>query len=125
MSEINPIEPSEIFTPPVSAGGKPLGYTIPEGSLVSQVSSLLSNIIGVITIIAGFAFLFYFIIAATTLVTSGDDQDKITKAKTSMTQALIGILITAAAYPTIWLITKLLGIPFTDIETLFNLIKPS
>ncbi len=123
MLAITPINNNDSLAPPTGSTGNPLGYT-PDGSLAEKLGLLLSNVIGILTLIAGFTFLFYFIIAAVTLVTSGDDQEKITKARTNMTQALIGIIITAAAYPIAWLITKLLGIPLADPQQLLDLIKP-
>jgi hypothetical protein len=108
--EIEPIEITDPLTQPMGPSDELLGYS----SSVTQLGTLISNVIGLFTIIAGFAFLFYFAFAAVTMITSGDDQQKLTNARKNMTQALVGIAIVAAAYPLVWLITKLFGIPLDD-----------
>ena len=122
MADIVPLDqvPTDTLQPPAGQANTPLGYTVTDTNFVDQFAKVLSNVIGTLTIIAGFVFLFYFIIAAVTLVTVGDDQNKLQAARTNMSQALVGIVITAAAYPLTWLITKLLGFPLTDPAILIN-----
>lgn len=109
MLALNQIPITEPLAPPEGSSGT-LGYTAD----VTQLTLLISNILGLFTLIAGLAFLFYFAFAAVTMITSGDDQQKLTGARKNMTQALVGIAITAATYPLIWLITKLFGIPLIE-----------
>lgn len=110
---------SESFTPPTGLSGKTLGY--PPGSETgASLSIVLSNVIGVITIVAGFSFLIYFLIATVNLITSAGDTNKIQVARTMMTNALIGIIISAAAYPLASLVSTLLGIPLTEPSALFS-----
>jgi type IV secretion system pilin len=104
------IDPTEPLTPPEGPSENLLGYPAD----IDQLSLVISNIIGFFTLIAGFAFLFYFSFAAITMITSGDDQQKLTNARKNMTQALVGIAITAATYPLVWLLTRLLGIPLVN-----------
>lgn len=122
MADIVPLDqtPTDTLTPPTGQAGNPLGYTVTDTNFVDQIAKVLSNVIGTLTVIAGLAFIIYFVIAAVTLVTVGDDQGKLQNARTSMTQALVGIAITAAAYPLVWVITHLLGIPLTDPAELLN-----
>lgn len=110
------IDPTEPLTPPKGPSGNFLGYSAD----IDQLSLIISNIIGFFTLIAGFAFLFYFSFAAITMITSGDDQQKLTNARKNMTQALVGITITAATYPLVWLLTHLLGIPLVDPTEIFS-----
>ena len=113
--------PPEAFTPPTGVSGKPLGYTfVKSENIGSSLSTILSNIIGVITMIAGFSFLAYFIIGTLKLITSAGDSQKIQTARTTMTNALIGITISAAAYPLASLLSKLLGIPLINPTDLFS-----
>lgn len=114
-----PAPQSEAFTPPTGLSGKTLGYT-PSADPGSSLSIVLSNVIGTITIISGFAFLAYFIIATVNLITSAGDSNKIQAARTMMTNALIGIIVSAAAYPLAALISTLLGIPLTNPSVVFS-----
>jgi len=122
MADIIPLDQTSTDTllPPTGQADNPLGYTVTNANFIDQITKIISNVIGTLTIIAGLAFIIYFIIAAVTLVTVGDDQSKLQNARTSMTQALVGIVITAAAYPLVWVITHLLGIPLTDPAELLN-----
>ncbi|MEA3354932.1 MAG: hypothetical protein U9Q63_00390 [Patescibacteria group bacterium] len=114
-------DPPESFTPPIGPLGKPLGYTFDkQTSLGGRLSTVISNIIGVVTMVAGFAFLIYFIVATVQLITSAGDAQKIQTARTMMTNALIGIFISAAAYPIASLLSNLLGIPLTKPTDLFS-----
>lgn len=111
----------ESFTPPTGISDNPLGYTFADGAEIgNRLSIVLSNIIGIITIVAGFAFLIYFIIATINLITSAGDTQKIQTARNMMTNALIGIVVSAAAYPLASLVSTLLGIPLTEPGILFS-----
>jgi hypothetical protein len=113
---IEQIPITDPLTPPEGPSGDLLGYS----GEIDQFSQIISNIIGLFTIIAGFAFLIYFTFAAVTMITSGDDQQKLTNSRKNMTQALVGIAIVSATYPLVWLITKLFGIPLSDPAEIFT-----
>jgi arginine exporter protein ArgO len=113
---ITTIDPTEPLSPPEGQPGKFLSYTAD----IDQLSLVISNVIGFFTLIAGFAFLFYFAFAAITMITSGDDQQKLTNARKNMTQALVGIAIVSATYPLVWLLTHLLGIPLINPTKMLN-----
>lgn len=84
------------------------------------LSSIISNILGIITLIAGVSFLVYFILGAINWITSAGDTNKIQTARQQVLNAVIGITITAISYPAVYVISQLLGVPFKDPETLFN-----
>lgn len=97
------------------------GYTFAEGApLPDKLNSLLSNVIGIITLVAGLAFLFYFLIGAINWITSAGDSQKALKARQMIINAVIGILITVAAYPIAALLGKILNIPLADPAGLIN-----
>jgi ABC-type Na+ efflux pump permease subunit len=99
-------------------------YKLGEGTLAGKISAILSNVIGIITLVAGLAFLFYFIIGATGLLSAGGDPQKAQKAQQQMLNAIIGLIITIAAYPILSLISQLLGIPLTEPGQLINQFLP-
>lgn len=85
-----------------------------------EIESLFSMIIGFLTIVAGLAFLIYFIIGALNWVTAGGDAKKVDTAKSYMTNGGIGMIIIVAAYAIVWIVGTVLGIrilnPAEEIE---------
>jgi len=96
------------------------GYTFFGGNPAGQVGHLLSNVIGFITLIAGIAFLFYFMIGSINWITSAGDTTKAQKARSTLTNALIGLVISVIAYPLVFVLGQVFGIPFTKPKELIN-----
>jgi len=91
------------------------GYILENADdLPNKITLLISNILGFFTLIAGFAFLFYFIIGAINWIVSAGDPQKIQTSRQMIINAIIGLLITVIAYPAILIISQLLGIPLAD-----------
>ncbi len=101
---------------------QPLGQFAPKqsGYTVGSIALLLSNIIGILTLIAGLAFVIYLMLGTINLITSGGDAEKIQKAKARITNAIIGLVITVIAYPVAFVLGKLVGIPFTEPAKILN-----
>ncbi len=76
----------------------------------ADVERFVSVIVGVLTAIAGIAFLFYFITSALNWITSGGDKQKTTTAKDGMTHAAIGLIAVVVAYFIASIIGSVLGI---------------
>lgn len=89
-------------------------FANPSGNLGTDVNSSLSFIIGALTLVAGLAFIFYFMIGAINWLTSSGDTQKAGKARAMITNSLIGIIITAIAYPALYIIGNLLGIHLSN-----------
>lgn len=106
----------------------PLGNLAPKqsagyqstGNPSADVTRIVSNLIGIITAIAGLAFIFYFLIGGVNWITSGGDTNKAQAARTMIINALLGLIITVIAYPVILLISNLLGVPLKDPGELFQ-----
>lgn len=96
------------------------GYSMSSGSPASQVSLVISNFIGFLTVISALGFIFYFILGTIGLISANGDTNKVKVAQQQILNGVIGIIITAIAYPTLSLLGKLLGIPITDPTTLIN-----
>lgn len=103
-----------------SISGK--GYLAPtaSGAPTADATKIISNLLAIITIIAGVSFLFYFIFGAVNWITSGGDAQKAAAARNTILNAVIGLIITVIAYPSILLIAKLVGIPLADPGELFG-----
>ena len=100
------------------------GYTYApvtgSGTIPTRFSLVFSNIIGFITVVAGLAFIFYFLLGAINWITAGGDTQKASLSRQQITNALIGLVIVVIANPIIALIGKLLGIPLLSPQDLIN-----
>jgi hypothetical protein len=90
------------------------------GSACFQLESILSMVVGFLTIVAGLAFLIYFVIGGLTWVTAGGDAKKTETAKTYMTSGVIGLIVVVASYSIVWLVGKVLGIDILNPTTTIN-----
>ena len=71
------------------------GFQTGDYKLLSQ---FISTIIGVITVVAGLAFLLYFAIGGLKWITSSGEKAKAEEAKTELTQAAVGLIVVAVSY---------------------------
>ncbi len=85
------------------------------GTAVGYFTQIISNIIGIMTIIAGIWFVFMFVAGGFSFLTAGGDSKKIGEATSKITSALIGLVVVVSAYALISLIGALLG---------FNILNP-
>ena len=74
------------------------------------LSDLISNIIGFLTIVAGLAFLIYFVVGALTWITAGGKTEQVQKAQGQMINAAIGMIVVAASYAIAYIISFVLGV---------------
>lgn len=89
------------------------------GTVLQQ---FLSNFIGVLTIIAGLAFLLFFVFGGLQWILAGGDQGRIDAAKKQMTNGAIGLVIVIVAYGVVALIGQVVGLdilnPLQELEKL-------
>jgi hypothetical protein len=95
---------------------KIIGGTQPENLL----ATIMSNIIGAMTIGAGIWFLFQVIIAGYNYMNAASDKARIENASRKLTNSLVGLAIVVAAYGLLSLIGSLLGIEFLNLGGLFR-----
>ena len=106
--------PSEAYT----ANG-----TTEEGVL-ANFDLIISNILGLFTIIGALIFVIYFLIAAIEWITAGGDTGKISSARDKMTQGVIGLIILVASYAILGLIGSVIGLDLIDPVTQIEKIIP-
>lgn len=82
----------------------------PNTSPTVQLETMISTGIGILTIVAGLFFVFYFFLAAIKWMTAGGDAGQIQKARDEMIQGVMGLVIIVAAYGVIGLIGTIFGI---------------
>ena len=99
------------------------GTTI--GSATTGLNSIISNIVGLLTIIAGITFLIYFTIGGLTWITAGGDTGKIEEAKDRMTGGAIGMIIVVSAWAISWIIGQVLGVNFLNPAESLRKLRPN
>ena len=77
--------------------------TLPATFGFSSLSQALNTIISLIFLIAGLAAFVYILLGAFSYLTAGDDSAKTGKARTMITNAVVGLLLVALVY-VIWVV---------------------
>lgn len=80
------------------------------GSPGSQLEDLISTGIGALTVMAGLAFIIYFLYGAISYVTAGGKPDNTAKAQKTITDAAIGLIIVVITYFIVGIIGSILGL---------------
>jgi len=108
-------------------GFGPWGFLGGEGDIETSAgifTQIISNIIGIMTIVAGIWFVFMFIIAAFGYLTAGGDKQKISESNSKITTALIGLVVVVFAYALISLLENLLGFKILQPQELIEMLGP-
>lgn len=95
-----------------------------QGQPENILATIMSNIIGAMTIGAGIWFLFQIIIAGYNYMNAAGDKARIENASRKLTNSLVGIAVVIAAYGLLALLGSFLGIEFLNIGGLFSFIAP-
>lgn len=95
------------------------GYS-PSSDVAGDLTKIISNLLAIITIIAGLSFIYFFMVGAINWITAGGEAQKAQTARTMIMNALIGLMITVIAYPALLLLSSLLGIPLAKPAELFG-----
>lgn len=111
-------------------GGPGLGPFSQVGSAVEglkNITSVVSSIIGVMTIAAGIWFIFHFIIGGIQWLGSGGDKHALEQARGRITNAFIGLIIVVAGITILSLASVFLGFDFliTNPSSVINNLFPS
>lgn len=101
------------FDPIDTPGGyQPAGSDITD--YTTSAENLISNVLVVLTVVAGISFVLWFLIGALTWITAGGKSDKVDQAKTTMTNGAIGLIIVVVSYAIVWIVGAALGIPILE-----------
>jgi len=94
---------------------------------LTNLELLISHAFGVLTVFGGLFFIVTFLIAGLNWITAGGDTGKIEKARASMVQATLGLVVLVAAYAIIGIVGSIVGInllnPAASLTALINNIK--
>lgn len=86
----------------------------------ANIESIASTLFGFLTIVAGLAFMLYFVLGGINWITAGGDKQKVENAKNQMTNAGIGLVIVVAAYAIVGIASTVLGIDFLNPAAIIN-----
>ncbi len=81
-----------------------------ETGTLTNLELFISNVIGILTVLAGIFFIIYFILGAFKWVTAGGDAGKVGKARDEMVEGVLGLIIIVMAYGLIGIIGTMLGL---------------
>ncbi len=90
-------------------------YAAPPAA-ISDITSILQNIIKMLTPVAAMAFLAMMIIGAYKFITSGGDPKAAAGARSTFTYAIIGIILVIAAWLILLLISQITGRDVTQVN---------
>ncbi len=109
------------LTPPTSS----YAQNTEKDTILTSFDSIISNLIGLFTIVGSLIFVIYFIIASVEWITAGGDSGKIEKARTKMLHGVLGLIILVASYAILGLIGTIVGIEILDPVSQINNILPT
>lgn len=95
-----------------------------ESALGTAFSSLASTVLGFLTALGGLATFLFLVTGALTWITSGGDKAGMEKARSQITNAVIGLVIIVAAWAITYLIGGILGLDIVNPQNLINKLNP-
>ncbi|MCL4392752.1 hypothetical protein M1145_01250 [Patescibacteria group bacterium] len=90
--------------------GSVCNFSPPVATTNCNLGSIPTIIVDVLFTIAGLLFFVMIVISGIKMITAGDDKEKYSAAKTTLTHAVIGIAIVAGSYLVLEIILSILGI---------------
>ena len=90
----------------------------------SSFVKIISNIIGIMTIISGIWFIFMFITGAFSFLTAGGNSENISKATKKIGTSLIGLVVVVAAYAILSLLGQILGFDLLNPQDIITKLGP-
>lgn len=108
---------------PITEARRPAGDEAKD--FTDSLEIYISDILGIITILAALFFIVHAFLAAFQWVTSGGDSGKVTKARDRLTWSTLGLILIVATYSILGLIGGLVGLSILDIGELIRNVDPS
>ena len=96
-----------------------------QSSVLSTLETWISDIIGVITILATLFFIVYAFIAAFNWITAAGDKNKIEKAKDRLVWSTLGLILIVATYAIIGFIGGIIGLELLNPGEMIQQVLPT
>lgn len=91
---------------------------------LTNFNDIISLIIGFLTVIAGLAFLLYFVFGGLQWALAGGDSGKVDSAKKQMTNGAIGLIIVIVAYGVIAVVGTVVGLDILNPGNMLSILNP-
>ncbi len=108
------------FTPPAET----LYTQGAESDPLTNMEIIVSNMIGLITVMGTIVFLYYFVSGALTMITNSGDSGKMNGARDKMMHAAVGLIVLVATYGVAGLIASIVGIDILNPKELLLPLVP-
>ena len=95
------------------------------GAPDTRLTQVISNIVGVLTIFGGLAFLTWFVVGAVQWTASGGNPEQLNKAKSQMSTAIAGLFVLILSMAVVWILGKVTGLDIINLEVLINKVGPN
>jgi hypothetical protein len=93
---------------------------------VNNLEAFISNLIGVLTLVGGLMFIFYFVMGGLNWITAGGEKGKIDKARNQMVEGVIGMIVIVISYGVIGIVGAFLGLNLLQPgQALLNTLNPN
>lgn len=86
----------------------------------SVFETIVSNVIGLLTVVGSLVFIVYFLLGAISWISSGGDTSKVGKARDQMVQGALGLVILVMMYAIVGLIGSIVGIDILNPATILT-----
>lgn len=96
-----------------------------EPATTTRFTDIITNLITILTIFAGLAFLLWFVVGALTWIMAADHADKLERAKNQMSSALVGLIIVILTFSVVYLIGQILGIDILKLTDIIPSLIPN
>jgi len=93
-------------------------YAVNDPAQISDIVGVLENIIKLLAPAAAIAFFIMLLVAGFQFLTSGGDPKSVGQARTTLTLAIIGIILVISAWLILLLIQSVTGVDVTEVPEL-------
>lgn len=119
------ISQRSITLPPINQNPAGLGGFATITTPGDTLATIISMILGFLTIVAGLWFMTNFILGAVSWISAGGDKGKAQQARDKLTNSVIGLAIVVAAYTIAGLVGSILGLNFLNLGAALSVLKPT
>lgn len=88
----------------------------PNNVKITELGALISAIVSALLVISALLAFLYLVLGGIGWITSGGDKAGMEAARNKITQAIVGLIIVAAAYAIMMLVSSFLGISLSSLD---------
>lgn len=111
---VPPFDPNNAYTKDLTVGN----------ASFTTLELLISNILGLLTVLGGLVFITYFMLGAISWITSGGDTAKVGKARDQMLHGVLGLIVLTSMYAIVGLVGSIVGINILNPRVILETLVP-